>query len=133
MEVGEYIKEIHGCIHIISEIIERQNGFKTIITKDNVIVPFENIVKHSKNIKDLLEVGDILKINNKKYEVVFDEIIEKLGLLIPNEKKLAIRHCTMEYVFSKNGIEEFKNIEILTKEQYESNCYRLEELKKNKY
>lgn len=110
MQIEEYIKEIHGCIHIISEIIERQNGFKTIITKDNVIVPFENVVKHSKNIIDLIEVGDI----------VFTEDFNGYDFIHIYCKE--ILEALKEDVKVKVKIKS-----ILTKEQYEANCYRLEE------
>lgn len=69
----------------------------------------------------------MLEINNEKYEVVYDESYGKLGILTPNRKQLAVRHCSIEYIFSKNGIEEFKNVSILTHEQYAQNAYRMEE------
>lgn len=65
------------------------------------------------------EEGDILEINNEKYEVIYDESYEKLGILIPSKKELSIRHSSLEYVFKKY------KVSIVTKEQFESMEYRL--------
>ena len=120
MEIGDYIR-INGIIGKVEQV-----GNSLFWIEDGSSYSLsDKSIKYSKNVTNLIKVGDILKINNKKYEVVFDESIGKIGLLIPNEKQLAVRHCSLKYVFSKNGIEEFKNIEILTKEQYEVNCYKL--------
>ena len=85
------------------------------------------IVKHSKNIIDLIEEGDVIEINNKKYEVIFDKSYEKLGLLIPNREHLAIRHCSLEYIFSNEGMKEFESISIVTKEQIKQIEFRIKE------
>lgn len=61
----------------------------------------EEIVKHSKNIIELIEVKDVIEINTEKYEVIYDKSYGKLGILIPNKEQLAIRHCSLEYIFSK--------------------------------
>ena len=79
------------------------------------------MVNCSHNIIDLIEVGDILEINNEKYEVIYDESYEKLGILIPSKKELSIRHSSLEYVFKKY------KVSIVTKEQFESMSYKLEE------
>ena len=76
-------------------------------------------IKASNNIIDLIEAGDILEINNEKYEVIYDESYEKLGILIPSKKELSIRHSALEYIFKKY------KVSIVTKEQFESMEYRL--------
>lgn len=118
MQIEEYIKEIHGCIHIISEIIERQNGFKTIITKDNVIVPFENVVKHSKNIIDLIEIGDIVEYRINSLSELKVGIVKKYRDARSNKQYLGAEGFDITKIYIEK---------ILTKEQYEANCYRLEE------
>ena len=80
----------------------------------------EDIVKHSKDIIDLIEVGDIVELDGEKYQVIYDKSYNKLGILIPNKNYLAIRHTSLEYIFQKN-----KKVTILTHEQYENNCYRI--------
>ena len=54
--------------------------------------------------------------------VIYDESYDKLGILIPNKNYLAVRHTSLEFIFQQN-----KNVKILTKEQYQSNCYTVEE------
>lgn len=115
--LNEYIRTKNGKIdkvindnYYISEYIECEKG----------IVDKENIVKHSFNIIDLIELRDIIEINNEKYEVIFDKSMDKLGVLIPNRNYLEIRHSALEYIFEK-----YKDIRILTHEQYERNCYRI--------
>lgn len=69
---------------------------------------------------NLIEIEDVLKIDNEKYEVIYDESYEKLGILIPDRKQLAVRHSSVEFIFQK-----YQNIEILTHEQYSTNCYKV--------
>lgn len=82
----------------------------------------------SNNIEDLIELGDCLKIKDDEiYQVIFDKSYEKLGILIPNKNELAVRHCSINYIFSKEGIKEFEKVSIATKQQFESIEYKLEE------
>lgn len=81
----------------------------------------EDITKHSFNIIDLIEVGDIIQFNDEKYEVIYDKSYNKLGILIPNKDYLAIRHISLEYIFQQNT-----EVKILTKEQYKKYCCKLE-------
>lgn len=120
IEAREYIRTGKG--YIFHNLSSRQISGLKLLNKQ-----YGSIIKYSKNIIDLIETGDILEINNEKYEVIYDKSYEKLGILISNRHQLAVRHCSIEYIFSKNGIEEFKNVSILTHEQYNQNCYRLEE------
>lgn len=77
--------------------------------------------KTSENIIDLIEPGDILEINNEKYEVIYDESYEKLGILIPDRKQIAITHSALKYIFEKY------KVSILTKEQFNSIKYEVGE------
>ena len=79
------------------------------------------VIKASFNIIDLVEEGDILEINEEKYEVIYDESYEKLGILIPSRKELSIRHSALEYVFKKY------EVAIVTKEQFEQAKYKVGE------
>lgn len=128
IEVGEYVRTKNDGIQKITKIKYDEEYKENYYSFGKFFGTFENeILNHSKNLIDLIEVGDILEIGNEKYEIIYDESYEKLGILMPSRKQLAVRHCSIEYIFSKNGIEKFKNITILTKEQYNQNCYRLEE------
>lgn len=104
--LNEYIRTKNGKIdkvindnYYISEYIECEKG----------IVDKENIVKHSFNIIDLIEEGDIVNGQRVLY-------IEKEGLVIE----------MADYIFPYISIKEIKIEEILTHEQYERNFYRLE-------
>lgn len=120
IEVGEFARTTDGIIGIIENY---DNGEYWIRHSDIDVwkCSEDYIVKHSKNIIDLIEVGDIIEINKGKYEVIYDKSLEQLGVLIPNRNHLAIRHSTLEHIFR-----EYKNIRILTKEQYMQNCYTVE-------
>lgn len=80
--------------YYISEYIECEKG----------IVDKENIVNHSKNIIDLIELGDFIN-GNKVYKVT-NTCIYCIGKAVQN--KLTVNIQT-----------------ILTHEQYERNCYKI--------
>lgn len=96
IKVGEYVRTKKG------KIFKYGKG-RTYLGKDN------EIVNHSFNITDLIEEGDIVNGQRVLY-------IEEEGLVIE----------IAEYIFPYILIEEIKIKEILTHEQYERNCYRLE-------
>lgn len=118
LKVGEYIRTSTGKIEKITGIY-KNDGF--IDTDKEVCVDFVKIAKHSKNIIDLIKIGDYI---NKHIVVDIIENIynQKIVITEVDGKDGAIRHNYLE-----------KSIkEILTKEQYQNNCYRLEEQKDEK-
>lgn len=99
MEVGEYIKLKRGDIFKIDEdTANYYNSNKEFITNE--------IVKHSKNIIDLIEVGDIVIVKNGLGE---EELI-----FIDNEDK-------------KHIVRTHKVKSIVTKEQFKEMEYRIDE------
>ena len=102
IEVGEYVRTKKG------KIFQYGKG-RAYLGKDN------EIVKHSKNIIDLIEVGDYVN----GYKVI------SIDTNAPNDCKECIeldRNNTYEYQWiSRNEIET-----ILTKELYQANCYTVE-------
>lgn len=96
IKVGEYVRTKKG------KIFKYGKG-RTYLGKDN------EILNHSFNIKELIEEGDIVNGQRVLY-------IEKEGLVIE----------MADYIFPYISIKEIKIEEILTHEQYEKNCYRLE-------
>lgn len=109
MEVGEYVRTNTGLILKYDDENE-----KTFI--DNFLtcpqIMKERIVKHSKQLIELIEVGDILKIKEGN-EVCC------IGL----EKDTT----TVSYKDIKASIKkgECELLEILTKEQFLANCYKV--------
>lgn len=127
IEVGEYVRTIYGEITRLKEG-HTANGLyyypeTKIFDGQEKCNHISNriIAKHSKNLIDLIEVGDVLKINDEKYEVIYDESYEKLGILVPNRKQLAIRHSALEFIFNQH-----KDISIVTKEQFASMEYKIQ-------
>lgn len=115
IKVGEYVKLERGEIFKIDEYTTNYyNSNKEYITNE--------VVKHSKNIIDLIEVGDVIQLKGEeklKYEVLKISWSKSKG-----------KHIHIINPFRTEGgkdifIEDIA--EILTHEQYESNCYRLEE------
>lgn len=131
IKVGESVRTNDGDIGKLIRI-ERDDidtSLKWYVFNDGKNERYVNkpyIINHSKNITDLIECGDIIEINKEKYEVIYDESFDKLGILIPNREELAVRHSSVRYIFSKTGRNEFNNISILTHEQFEQNCYKLD-------
>ena len=132
LEVGMYVRgKYYGYRGKIDKIIKNYNNdleiaytngvLKTTVGSfldDNTDINGRQYVA-SFDIIDLIEVGDILEINGEKYEVIYDESYEKLGILIPSRKELSIRHSALEYVFKKY------EVAIVTKEQFEQISYKI--------
>lgn len=111
IEVGEWVRSKIGSIGKVTKI---EDG-KFLYEDKSLITFIGNVVKHSKNIIDLIEVGDILKIHfpvrNTIRKIYVDEYFEDSMIL--------------------NGIINGNVIlkSILTHEQYEQNCYKVERKK----
>lgn len=132
IEVGEYVRTERGIFKVYcigpKEIDDKKEYYKLLVERNEKLFIEDSdfiIGKPCKNIIELIEAGDLIEINNEKYEVIYDKSYEKLGILILNKKQLAVRHCSLEYVFSDNGLEEFKNIRLVTKEQFKNIEYEV--------
>lgn len=123
IEIGEYVRTEYGYI-LKNTWNENSDVVEKLANRDSHYeFEYGEIVKHSKNIKDLIEVGDIvvLKEDNRKYEILS---IEKATN--KNEIRVCIfkspNNCELYTTLTKDKIKT-----ILTHEQYENNCYRVEE------
>lgn len=124
IKVGEYVRTPEeGYIGKLVERIENAlNYYKIDVgreiihcdnSRDNYIYSREGFgLKHSKNIIDLIEVGDIVHTR---------DVLEEDYYLMFDEEMIKATRETIE-----SGIE---LVDILTHEQYEKNTYRLEENK----
>ena len=112
IEVGEYLRTKSGLIDRIAYITDTMGDRKLVgFEKSNYcrsdLGIEKDIVKHSKNIIDLIELYDY--VNGM---IVFDIITYDNG-----EKELKL---SSGYLMSEDEIQD-----ILTHEQYEQNCYNV--------
>lgn len=119
IEVGEYIRTNEGEIGKITRL-EKDLKSELIYfwddTKPEVFL-IEDITKHSKNIIDLIEVGDYVNGREVKHIALFEGFPDYLKLIFVDETHL-LPNETCEN-------DEIKTI--LTHEQYENNCYKVVE------
>lgn len=109
IEVGEYVRTKSGKF---DKVINNNYYMPQYIECEKSIVNKENIVKHSKNIIDLIEVGDYVN----GHKIIMD--------LKQSRKHYDTIDCFVTargYTFEENEIET-----ILTKEQYIQNCYKID-------
>ena len=128
IEMGEYIRTKKGEIMKVTSIPVKQ--------EDDDIVTYQtdkgwaelesDIVKHSKNIVDLIEIEDY--VNGEKVVDIFDiylnEENEELASkrVLTKYRKAQYTGLDLQYYLYEEDIKS-----VLTHEQYERNCYRLEE------
>ena len=117
IEVGNYVR-INNDFRLIALGIGKviRINQDTIYVKMNFELPFsfkrENIVKHSKQLIDLIEVGDIVEI----FVEIFDVLDEDVIYIYDKEMLKALKEDI------KNGA---KIRRILTHQQYMANCYEV--------
>ena len=115
IEIGEYVRTKKGEIMKVTSIPVEVDGKITYQTDKGWVELECDIVKHSENIIDLIEEGDfvnkelVYQCNNK----------EKTKYLQPNDVDGSVYY--LEDFIKREGLSK-----ILTHEQYEQNCYRLE-------
>lgn len=126
IEVGEYGRTNYGKI-IKFAWLEYSNGKRDeskviLINEDTLSNDFyyfsigESIVKHSKQLIDLIEVGDF--VNGYRVENVINEEPCPSGKCVDIDSSKDSSECTL-------WEEDIKTI--LTKEQYMANCYKVGE------
>lgn len=124
IEVGEYVRTKEGYIGILIEHIPNALNYLKIdvgkeIRRDNgmsdnyIYTRYGFQLKHSKQLIDLIEVGDIIELDNFHQDRC--HVVEIMG---------ALRIYDIESdEFRK--IESFKIRKILTHEQFEVNCFKV--------
>jgi len=106
IEVGEYVRTFNGLIGKVVQLTDSGNYTIRIYNGAEYVVRAV-IAKHSKNIIDLIEVGDY--VNGKR--------IHKIDK--------GENYCYLYYGNCKTFVN-YQIKTILTKEMYESNCYTVE-------
>lgn len=114
IEVGEYVRTKEGEIHKVIKIIEDDGDWDYYCCENNVGYFAMDIANHSKQLIDLIEVGDFVngyRVISVDYDVTNDttECIE-LDL-------------NSNYQYNFISIRQIQTI--LTKEQFDANCYEV--------
>lgn len=134
IEVNEYVRTKDGHIAKYIKKLAKDEDVADAMLFDSYIYEKykhirysflkEIIVNHSKQLIDLVEVGDI--VNDYKVLAIEDSIYEnsKRILIYKNEKEKYERWI---YIQEYNGRIKTQDdiVIVLTKEQYEANCYKV--------
>lgn len=112
IKVGDYVRTIYGEIAKITQVHPRIKGIKR---KAQGLIDFNLIKKHSKNIIDLIEVGDYVNGREVKHIAMFEGFPDYLKLIFVDEK-----HLIPDDTCENNEIKT-----ILTHEQFEQNSYKV--------
>lgn len=109
IEVNEYVRFNNGEIGKVIDI--KENPSRIVYSEYGEIGLISDIVKHSKQLIDLIECGDIIEIRTGLHS--------SFKYFVENEDDLLLL---------KEQVKQFWNIEkILTHEQFETNCYEIKE------
>ena len=112
IEIGEYVRTDYGELHKVVHVVE-DDGDWNYYRYENTMGDFQmSITKHSKQLIDLIEVGDIVKDEYNKSEVAF----VKDDKIYCNDYNLDDSLITLREQDIKA---------ILTREQFEANCYKV--------
>lgn len=113
IEVGEYVRTSSGRIYKLGYYSEEERRWIVVTDEDWYPVYTSEIVKHSKNIIDLIEVGDYVNCN-KVLSIVTD---------LENKDVIGLKFLHNDNIlwFSSKDIKS-----IVTKEQMKNIEYRLE-------
>ena len=124
IEVGEYVRTFNGLIGKVVELTDSGNYAIRIYNGAEYVVRAV-IKKHSKNIIDLIEVGDY--VNGYRVLAIEDSIYKnsKRILIYKNNKEKYERWMYIQEYDGKIHTQD-DIVEILTKEQYKANCYTVE-------
>ena len=112
IEVGEYMRFNNGEIGKVIDI--KENPSRIVYSECGEIGLISDIVKHSKQLIDLIEVGDI--VNGYRVENVINDGLCPSGKCIDIDSSKDSSECTLW----EDDIQT-----ILTKESYMANCYKV--------
>lgn len=121
-EIGEYGRTKNG--HIDKYVNIEGKSYKLIV-RDNKLTELRwyvedcgGIVNHSKNIKDLVQAGDVVIYRIKGFEHYNIDIVKEYTKVSTLKTELRVGLYSLEQVEIK---------QILTKEKFESECYKVKE------
>lgn len=111
IEIEEFVRILKGKIGKVLSIDENPEWIETTLDKGNVM-HISEFKKHSKQLIDLIEIGDIVEDKYNKYEVAF----VKDDKIYCNDYNLDDSLITLREQDIKT---------ILAREQFEANCYKV--------
>ena len=119
IKVGEYVRTDKGEIAKVTSVAKEAlkeilgaNEYRNVGFCNTEPYVYGNIVKHSKQLIDLIENKDILKVKINK-EIIF------MGI---DENTSDIRY---EELIKNIKNRDYELLEILTHQQFEANCYKV--------
>lgn len=116
IEVGEYGRTDYGEIHKVVHVVE-DDGDWNYYRYENTMGDFQmSIVKHSKNLKDLIEVKDVIKYRIDNISTTLETKGYLEGIVDISDEEM------LQKIKSDKN---YHILEILTKEQFEANCYKV--------
>lgn len=114
IEVNEYVRTKEGEIHKVIKIIEDDGDWDYYCCGNNVGYFAMDIANHSKHLIDLIEVGDFVN----GYRVI------SIDYDVTNDTTECIElDLNSNYQYNFISIRQIQTI--LTKEQFEANCYKV--------
>ena len=109
IEIGEWVRTKEGIIDKVDRVVGMIEN--TVHLENSIWIDIKDMIKHSKNIIDLIEVGDYVN----GMEVCKDKVAS-------GKEKLLVRN----HIINGMSLEVVKIRTILTHEMYEQNCYKVE-------
>lgn len=134
IEVGEYIRTKNKGMLKVCSLRKTPYGYLCGTTDNENISHFtigkgghseikNNIIKHSKNIIDLIEVGDLIQYDSNNYGTDIIEVVtENCNVNEDYEDGIGFVCTALDSCIRTERIKS-----ILTHEQYENNCYKVKE------
>lgn len=113
IEAGEYVRTENGKI---DKVVSNNYYMEKYIETEKDFIFCNSIVKHSKQLIDLIEVGDIVKYKLKNLKHTNVTTVRLVQDARSNKEKKLIDGYNLEQI---------DILEILTKEQYNINCYKV--------
>ena len=116
IEVNEYVRTNYGEIHKVIHIVE-DDGDWNYYRYENTMGDFQmSITKHSKNLKGLIEVKDVIKYRIDNISTTLETKGYVEGIIDISDEEM------LQKIKSDKN---YHILEILTKEQYMANCYKV--------
>lgn len=113
IEAGEYVRTENGKI---DKVVSNNCYMEKYIKAEKGFISCKNIVKHSKQLIDLIEGGDIVKYRLKNFKYTNVTRVNVIRDVRSNKESILIDGYNLEQI---------NILEILTKEQYNINCYKV--------